>query len=92
MAAQTIASVRADIFMYLLQSSTLRCLQYEMETKVPIRGWVSDGYKDVTGEVSGKYTIHCRIHTKPTFSNFRFLSLKNRLIALKAGNGTGIGK
>ena len=23
-----------------------------METKVPIRGWISDGYKDVSGEVS----------------------------------------
>ena len=25
-----------------------------MENKLPIRGWVSDGYKDVSGEVSSK--------------------------------------
>ena len=29
----------------------LLLLQYEIETKLPIRGWAPDGYKDSTGEV-----------------------------------------
>jgi len=53
-----------------------------METKVPIRGWVSDGYKDVSGEVSNE-GCRLRISSCRVVCNYVILNMyETRIIKL----------